>query len=157
MEYLEAALKINYVNVILAIFLFLFAIKECLDVYTYFKKRYKIKTGSEQDRESIENRLTILEKHDKWQYNEISKISKGIEEIASRLDSAEEDTRKRIIIEYGADLYELHIKFMKQGYVTKAGLETFQSLADTYIASGGNHSIKGKIIPEVMSLPINDE
>ena len=46
---------------------------------------------------------------------------------------------------------------MVQKYITRAGLETFQLLADTYIACGGNHSIKGKIIPEVMALPIKED
>ena len=60
-------------------------------------------------------------------------------------------------MQYGAELYNLHSKFMAQKYITRAGLETFQLFAETYIACGGNHSIKGKIIPEVMALPIKED
>ena len=46
---------------------------------------------------------------------------------------------------------------MSQGYVTKAGIETFQLMSDTYLDCGGNHLIRGKIIPEVLALPIKPE
>lgn len=157
MEYLEAVFKINYISVILAIFLLLFAIKEVLDLYYYFKNKGRIKTGAEQDKEAIENRISTLERHDDWQYKEIAKISRGVDDIKKRLDFAEEETRKRIIVQFGAEIYNLHGKFIAQGYVTRAGLETFNLLSDIYLKSGGNHSIKGKIIPEVMELEIKDE
>ena len=77
MEYIEAVFNQNYASVILAVFLLLFAIKEAIDLISYFKKQGRIKTGSEQDKENVENRLITLEKHDNWQYKEISKMSKG--------------------------------------------------------------------------------
>lgn len=157
MEYLEAALKINYVNVILAIFLFLFAIKECLDVYTYFKKRYKIKTGSEQDMESIENRLTILEKHDNWQYKEISKMSKGIDDIKCQLTEKERADKERTVATLRNQLYGLHAKFSEKGYVDNSGLKTFTELGKIYEAAGGDDIYHEKLKPEVLSLPIKDD
>lgn len=157
MDMIKQLAELDYVVIILGFFAILFAIKEIIEIFSYFKKKFRVKLGSEEDKESIENRLFILEKHDNWQYKEIVKIAKGIDEIKDKLDVNEKETKQRIIVQYGADLYNLHSKFMAQGYVTRAGLETFQSLAETYIASGGNHSIKGKIIPEVMALPINDE
>lgn len=157
MEYLEAALKINYVNVILAIFLVLFAIKECLDVYTYFKKRYKIKTGSEQDRESIENRLTILEKHDNWQYKEISKMSKGIDDIKCQLTEKERADKERTVATLRNQLYGLHAKFSEKGYVDNSGLKTFTELGKIYEAAGGDDIYHEKLKPEVLSFPIKDD
>jgi hypothetical protein len=149
--------QINYVLVILGLFAILFATKEILEIFGYFKKKFRIKTGNEEDRETVENRIKTLEKHDNWQYQEIQKISKGIDDIKKSLDINEKETNQRIIVQYGAELYNLHSKFMAQKYITRAGLETFQLLADTYIACGGNHSIKGKIIPEVMALPIKED
>lgn len=157
MKYIEAVFNQNYISVILAVFLLLFAIKEIIDLISYFKKKGRIKTGSEQDKENVENRLITLEKHDNWQYKEISKISQGIDDIKKRMDLNEEETRQRIVVQFGAEIYNLHNKFMSQGYVTRAGLETFNLLADIYLKANGNHSIKGKIIPEVMELEIKDE
>ena len=157
MDAIKKLVEIDFVPVILCLFAFLFACKEIIEIISYFKKKGRIKTGNEQDKETIEARMITLEKHDNWQYKEILNISKGIDEIKDRLDVSEKENNQRIIVQYGAELYNLHDKFMQQGYVTRAGLETFQLLADTYINCGGNHSIKGKIIPEVLALPIRSE
>lgn len=157
MQEIQNLAQIDYVLVILGLFAILFAVKEVIEIFGYFKKKFRIKTGNEEDRETVENRIKTLEKHDNWQYQEIQKISKGIDDIKKSLDINEKETNQRIIVQYGAELYNLHSKFMAQKYITRAGLETFQLLADTYIACGGNHSIKGKIIPEVMALPIKED
>ena len=157
MQEIQNLAQIDYLLVILGFFAILFAAKEILEIFGYFKKKFRIKTGNEEDRETVENRIKTLEKHDNWQYQEIQKISRGIDDIKKSLDINEKETNQRIIVQYGAELYNLHSKFMAQKYITRAGLETFQLLADTYIACGGNHSIKGKIIPEVMALPIKED
>ncbi len=154
---IENVTHINLILVFLGFFAILFAAKEIIEIFSYFKKKFRIKTGNEEDKETVENRIKTLEKHDNWQYQEILKISKGIDDIKKSLDVNEKETNQRIIVQYGAELYNLHSKFMAQKYITRAGLETFQLLADTYIACGGNHSIKGKIIPEVMALPIKED
>lgn len=157
MQEIQNLAQIDYVLVILGLFAILFAAKEVIEIFGYFKKKLRIKTGNEEDKETVENRIKTLEKHDNWQYQEIQKISRGIDDIKKSLDINEKETNQRIIVQYGAELYNLHSKFMAQKYITRAGLETFQLLADTYIACGGNHSIKGKIIPEVMALPIKED
>lgn len=154
---IEKLAQIDYLLVVLWFFAILFAAKEIIEIFSYFKKKFRIKTGNEEDKETIEDRISVLEKHDNWQYREITKISQGVDDIKKRLDLTEEENNQRIIVQYGAELYNLHSKFMEQKHVTRAGLETFDLLAQTYLKCGGNHSIKGKIIPEVMSLPIKDE
>lgn len=157
MEAIEQLTKINYISFIVIFFAILFGIKEVIEIFNYFKKKFRLKTGIDEDKETLENRIKILESHDKWQYKEISKISKGIDDIKDRLDLSEKTNNHRIIVQYGAELYNLHDKFISQGYVTKAGIETFQLMSDTYLDCGGNHLIRGKIIPEVLALPIKQE
>lgn len=157
MNEIENLTHVDYLTVLLGLFVILFAIKTVIELVGWYKKKFGIKTVVDTEKETVENRISKLESHDKWQYNEISKISKGIDEIKSRLDENEKETNQRIIVQYGAELYNLHSKFMEQRYVTRAGLETFDLLAETYLKCGGNHSIKGKIIPEVMALPIHDD
>lgn len=154
---IEQLTKINYISFIILFFAILFGIKEIIEIFNYFKKKFRLKTGIDEDRETLENRIKTLENHDEWQYKEISKISKGIDDIKDRLDLSEKENNHRIIVQYGAELYNLHDKFVSQGYVTKAGIETFQLMADTYLDCGGNHLIRGKIIPEVLALPIKPE
>ena len=157
MEALEQLTKINYISFIIIFFAILFGIKEVIEIFNYFKKKFRLKTGIDEDKETLENRIKTLEAHDKWQYKEISKISKGIDDIKDSLDLSEKTNNHRIIVQYGAELYNLHDKFISQGYVTKAGIETFQLMSDTYLDCGGNHLIRGKIIPEVLALPIKQE
>lgn len=157
MEEIKALLNLDYSSIIIGIFIILLGVDKIIFLFGQFKTKFRIKFGFEEDKQTIEERITVLEKHDNWQYREISKISTGIDEIKDQLNANEKETNQRIIVQYGAELYNLHSKFMTQKYITRAGLETFQLLADTYIACGGNHSIKGKIIPEVMALEIKDE
>lgn len=82
---IENLTHINYVLVIIGLFAILFACKEIIEIITYFKNKFRVKTGAEEDKENIEERIAILEKHDNWQYKEIEKISKGIDEISKSL------------------------------------------------------------------------
>lgn len=85
MEAIEKLAQIDYLLVILGFFAILFAAKEIIEIFSYFKKKYRIKTGNEEDKEIVENRIKTLEKHDNWQYQEILKISKGIDDIKDNL------------------------------------------------------------------------
>lgn len=85
MNAIENLTQINYLIVILGVFAILFAGKEIIEIFAYFKKKFRVKTGVDQDKESFESRIKTLEKHDNWQYGEIQKISKGIDDIKINL------------------------------------------------------------------------
>lgn len=85
MESIEKLVQIDYLLVILGFFAILFAAKEIIEIFSYFKKKIRIKTGNEEDKETVENRIKTLEKHDNWQYQEIQKISRGIDDIKDNL------------------------------------------------------------------------
>lgn len=91
MNAIEKVAQIDYLLVILGLFAILFAVKEIIEIFSYFKKKFRIKTGSEEDKEDIETRIKTLETHDDWQYNELTKISKCVEEINSNFINKEID------------------------------------------------------------------
>ena len=91
MDALENLTQINYLLVILGFFAILFACKEVIEIFSYFKKKFRIKFGIDTDKESIEKRIDTLEKHDNWQYSELTKISKCVEEINKNIISKEID------------------------------------------------------------------
>lgn len=153
---IENLTQINYLIVILGIFAILFAGKEIIEIITYFKKKFRVKTGVDQDKESLENRIKTLEKHDNWQYGEIIKISKGIDDIKLSLKEKEECDNKRTVATLRNQLYDLHNKFTKQGYIDKSGLKTFTELGKIYEAAGGDDIYHDKLKPEVINLPIRD-
>lgn len=85
MSEIEKLVQLDYVLIVLGIFAIMFATKEIIEIVIYFKNKFRIKTGIEEDKEIIEDRIVTLEKHDNWQYQEIQKISKGIDDIKDNL------------------------------------------------------------------------
>lgn len=154
---IENLTKIDYVTVLLAIFLFLFGLKKVIDICSYFKNRWRIKTGIDEDKETLESRLVTLEKHDNWQYNEIMKISKGVDDIKSSLIQKDKQEKAKTVATLRNQLYDLHSKFIERGYVDKSGLKTFLELGKIYEEAGGDDIYHDKLKPEVMSLPINED
>ena len=100
MEAIENLAQINYVLVILGFFAILFGAKEIIEIISYFKNRFRIKTGAEEDKETIDKRIAILEKHDNWQYKEITKMSKGIENIESELLDNNLERKRKYILDF---------------------------------------------------------
>lgn len=86
MEAIQTLTQVNWIAFCITLFAIAFAIKEIIEIVGYFKKKLRIKTGFDEDKET-------LEKHDKWQYNEISKISQGIDDIKNTL--LEDNIEKR--------------------------------------------------------------
>lgn len=154
---IEYATQINYILVILGFFAILFAIKEIIEIFSYFKKKFRIKTGADEDKETLEERIATLEKHDKWQYNEISKISKGIDDIKEQLKERDIKDKAKTVATLRNQLYDLHNKFMERGYVDKSGLKTFLELGKIYEDAGGDDIYHDKLKPEIMNLPISGD
>ena len=157
MDEIEALFNLPYPTIIMGVFIFILGIDKIVYLFLKIKKILRIKFGFEEDRKTIEDRITILEKHDNWQYNEISKISKGIDEIKSSLAQKEIKDKAKTVATLRSQLYDLHSKFVKQGYIDKSGLKTFTELGSIYESSGGNDIYHDKLKPEVLSLPIKDE
>lgn len=97
---IENLSQINYLLIILWFFAILFAAKEIIEIISYFKKKFRIKTGSEEDKESIKKRIQTLEEHDKWQYNELTKISKCVEEINKNVVGKEIDDMRWELLDF---------------------------------------------------------
>lgn len=157
MEAIEKLTQLNYILIFLGFFTILFGIKEIIEICLYFKKRFRIKFGREEDKEIIEDRILVLEKHDNWQYKEISKMSKGIDDIKCQLTEKERADKERTVATLRNQLYGLHTKFSEKGYVDNSGLKTFTELGKIYEAAGGDDIYHEKLKPEVLALPIHDD
>ena len=96
--------KINWSLIFISFFVISFAIKEILEIYSYFKKRFRVKTGRDEDKETLETRIATLEEHDKWQYNEITKISQGIDDIKNSLLKDNIERKRKSILDFCASL-----------------------------------------------------
>lgn len=104
MSEIEKLVQLDYVLIILGIFAIMFGTKEIIEIVTYFKNKFRIKTGVEEDKETIEDRISTLEKHDNWQYKEITKMSKGIENIESELLDNNLERKRKYILDFCSSL-----------------------------------------------------
>lgn len=157
MDEIEALFNLPYPTIIMGVFIFILGIDKIVYLFLKIKKILRIKFGFEEDKKTIEDRITVLEKHDNWQYNEISKISKGIDEIKSSLAQKEIKDKAKTVATLRTQLYDLHNKFVERGYIDKSGLKTFTELGSIYESAGGDDIYHDKLKPEVLSLPIKDE
>ena len=157
MEAITELTKINWILFFITLFAIAFAIKEIVEIASYFKKKFRIKTGTDEDKETLEGRISTLEKHDKWQYNEISKISQGIDDIKEQLKERDIKDKAKTVATLRNQLYDLHNKFMERSYVDKSGLKTFLELGKIYEDAGGDDIYHDKLKPEIMNLPISGD
>ena len=156
MDEIKALMNLDFPTVILDVFIIILGVDKIIFLGK-IKKTFRIKFGFEEDKKTIEDRITTLEKHDNWQYKEISKMSKGIDDIKCQLTEKERADKERTVATLRNQLYGLHAKFSEKGYVDNSGLKTFTELGKIYEAAGGDDIYHDKLKPEVMSLPIKDE
>ena len=157
MEAIQTLTQVNWIAFCITLFAIAFAIKEIIEIVGYFKKKLRIKTGFDEDKETLEGRISTLEKHDKWQYNEISKISQGIDDIKEQLKERDIKDKAKTVATLRNQLYDLHNKFMERGYVDKSGLKTFLELGKIYEDAGGDDIYHDKLKPEIINLPISGD
>lgn len=156
MDEIKALTQINYVLFVLWFFAILFAAKEAIEIFSYFKKKFRIKTGTDEDKETVIERIARLEKHDKIQYDKLSELSNGINEIKTLIVHNEDSQNKVTVATCRSTLYRLHKEFVSQKYVTQEGLKTFLEIGKVYEDAGGDDIFHDKLKPEVMELEIKD-
>ena len=101
---IENLTQVDYLLFVLWFFAILFGVKEIIEILSYFKKKFRIKTGYDEDKETLEERISTLEKHDKWQYNEITKISQGIDDIKDALLKDNIEKKRKSILDFCSSL-----------------------------------------------------
>lgn len=157
MDEIKALMNLDFPTVILGVFIIILGLDKIVFLIQKAKKTLRVKLGYEIDKETLDKRIDTLEKHDNWQYKEISKMSKGIDDIKCQLTEKERADKERTVATLRNQLYGLHTKFSEKGYVDNSGLKTFTELGKIYEAAGGDDIYHDKLKPEVMSLPIKDE
>lgn len=156
MNEINALFNLDYPTIIIGIFIIILGVDKIVFLLGKVKKSLRIKFGYEEDKESIEDRIATLEKHDNWQYKEITKISQGIEDIKQTLVQKDISDKAKTVATLRNQLYDLHSKFVEKGFVDKSGLKTFLELGTIYENAGGDDIYHDKLKPEVLNLPIKE-
>ena len=160
MNAIENLTQINYLLVVLGFFAILFAIKEIIEIISYFKKKFRIKTGSEEDKENLEERISTLEEHDKWQYSEISKISGVVEHIKDEVTLMRKQRDEDKLAEYKDKVGQSYRCYKERKYSEEEPVpywnhmekEALEGLIKQYESHGGKNSFVHSIVePEMQT------
>lgn len=177
MSYFERVLE-NPSTTILVVILLLYLVKEGYSLYKWYKDRaddyHKDKSEDENFHEQVEEIVKTIEQHTDTfkKINEaMDGIIKQIKQIESRFDDDlrhereerrkdREDAEKERKADYIADstawLRLLYKELKDEPSITITDYNTFNGIAERYIKAGGNGLFKNRIIPEILSKPIND-
>ena len=104
MDAIENLFSLDYPSIIMGVFIIILGVDKIIFILAKVKKALRIKFGFEEDRKTIEDRITILEKHDNWQYKEITKMSKGIENIETELLDNNLERKRKYILDFCSSL-----------------------------------------------------
>lgn len=104
MDEIKALFNLPYPTIIMGVFIFILGVDKIVHLFLKIKKTLRIKFGFEEDKETTEDRITVLEKHDNWQYREITKMSKGIENIETELLDNNLERKRKYILDFCSSL-----------------------------------------------------
>lgn len=104
MDTIENLFSLDYPSIIMGVFIIIFGVDKIIFLLAKVKKALRIKFGYEEDKLTIEDRITTLEEHDNWQYKEITKMSKGIENIESELLDNNLERKRKYILDFCSSL-----------------------------------------------------
>ena len=104
MDEIKALMNLDFPTVILGVFIIILGLDKIIFLFGKIKKTLKIKFGFEEDKETLDKRIATLEKHDNWQYKEITKMSKGIENIETELLDNNLERKRKYILDFCSSL-----------------------------------------------------
>ena len=122
MDEIKALFNLPYPTIIMGVFIFILGVDKIVYLFLKIKKTLRIKFGFEEDKETTEDRITVLEKHDNWQYREITKMSKGIENIETELLDNNLERKSKYILDF--------CSYLSNGQ--KQNREAFNNVFKTY-------------------------
>ena len=97
MDEIKALMNLDFPTVILGVFIIILGLDKIIFLLQKAKKALRVKLGYEIDKETLDKRIATLEKHDNWQYKEITKISQGVDDIKNSLIKKEK-IRKKLLL-----------------------------------------------------------
>ena len=144
-------------NITVSFFLALFVIKELFELWKWYKGRADEYHKKESDKEDFKAKVEVLEEEFNKSMSAMADIKKTLLALHDRLDKYEEGRKEDFVVSSRATLYQLYDEMNDKDELSISEFETFNNLADRYLANGGNGVFKNKIIPEIQGKPIKDD
>lgn len=162
---IESLTHINYLTVILGVFTILIAVKYIIELFSYFKKKFGIKTCIETEKDSIEGRITKLEEHDKWQYDNITEMSDMLGDIKEEVTLMRTQRDNDKLAEYKDKVGQSYRYYHARKYSEEEPVpywnhmekEALEGLIKQYESHGGSNSFVHSIVePEMQTWKLID-
>lgn len=152
--------SVTLASLVFAIMFAYVAIKATYEAYVWIKARFEgyheEKNGEETKEEKVNERISLLEKHDSWQYKKLTELGDEVKEIIEMLHKVQDTQSKAIVETHRSTIFRIYHDVMKQGYINQTELDRFIALVNQYKAAGGDGIVDEKVYPEVLALPIKD-
>jgi len=147
-------------------------VKELYQAFKWIKDRldgyHEVKNKEEEHDDDIQQRLAVLEKHDKWQYGQLEELKTQLTsltqlvkenhtDIHNQLTALDKNNKEIAVASLRDTINRIHRYAMSKGCVSHQDLLTFTEAVRIYRESGGNGMVDEKLYPEVIALPISDE
>lgn len=131
---------------------------------TFVLKKHKDLSNDEDFHEQVSHIACVSQEHT----STLEKFTGAIADMSSeiknmntemnkRFDVLDEERKADIVANGRASLYHLYEELRGKNSLTISEYETFESLANRYLAADGNGPFKNKIIPEILNKPIIGE
>lgn len=147
-------------SVLVILIIFFLAFKEVWSAAVWIKDKLELyrkkKNQSEDEKETVEERLLKLEKHDNWQYKALMDVTSSLQTITNTLSDMQKKQEEATVATARSALYRLSQEILAKGHMSQIEYDCFKELYDVYIENHGNHSMKDKIAPKVFALEIKD-
>ena len=102
----------------------------------------------------IETKASLRRKKVDASLKEIVEMQSSMKQLKEMMEIHIEKDKAHTVVSLRSTIWQMHRDFMKQGYVTKDGLEVFSEVCKLYQNDGGNGVVQQKIEPVVMELPV---
>ena len=146
----------NPLNILMSFAIMLFVIKEAGDLLKWYKGKADDYHKTESKKEDAEEEVNKL-KRDLVEFQQVMyDIKKTLNALHRRLDENETCRKEDFVVSSRATLFQLYEDFKDKEDLTLSEYETFNNLADRYLADGGNGVFRHKIIPEIQEKKIMD-
>ena len=156
-------------TLVIALLISFLIVKELYDAVKWVKERFEgyheEKNKIENHEENVDKRISLLEKHDGWQYNQLNDLKLQVSEISDLIKSNHKDIHDHLVEIDSCNkevavaslrnvINTIHRTAILHKYISHQDLFTFTEAVRIYREAGGDGMVDEKLYPEVMALPI---
>ncbi len=154
MTYLQKILD-DPITLLASFFIVVFAVKECMEIWKYFKSRGKEMYDKDAEISIMKTEIEGVKATQVQQGNALHEVQDSLGDIADMIKALEVERKADSVAQGRAMLYDLYNQLKDRETLTLGEYEVIQDVFNRYEKSGGNGTFK-KISHVLLSKPIEE-